>query len=149
MNINHDPFFRGNKLIIMNLQDQVGEKFSEVQIISIISECFNAFSPKNNKNNCKFFISVRVQCKNRQASLDFLSRKGFNKGKWYLFKFIGKFGDKEVGGKGVGTSRFSCHSEATIWSSGICQWYPVSQLPCSAESREESQNAALSNLLKS
>lgn len=32
MRINYDPFFRGNKLIIVDLQDQVREKFSEVLI---------------------------------------------------------------------------------------------------------------------
>lgn len=44
MNIYYDLFFRGNKLIFMNLQDYVGEKFSEVPITSVALECFNAFS---------------------------------------------------------------------------------------------------------
>lgn len=33
MNVNCDPFFRGHKLVVMTLQDEVREKFAEVSLI--------------------------------------------------------------------------------------------------------------------
>ena len=63
MNINDDSSFRGNTLIIMNLKDQVRKGFQMSQLHSQLLNVLK-YSPKNNKNNCKSFMSVRVQCEN-------------------------------------------------------------------------------------